>query len=140
MMTAFDFLSITTMQLLILSLGSLAAKKPLLTAFSRDWRAPGLIAAFGVLFYPLALGAGDFDPYRLGYQPALLLTVLALPALYLWWRGQALWLWLLTIDLLAFALGLLESVNFWDYLIDPLLTIACIILAIRNFIRHRATP
>jgi hypothetical protein len=120
--------SITTMQLLVLGI---AGRPP--AAFARAWRAPAMIATFSLLFYPLALGAGDFDPYRLGFQPVLLLTALAVPALALWWRGQTLWLWLLAIDLLAFAFGLLESTNFWDYLIDPLLALVCIRLAMRNY-------
>ena len=124
--------SITTLQLVILGI---AARPPV--AFARGWRAPAMIAAFGLLFYPLALGAGDFDPYRLGFQPALLLAALAAPALVLWWRGQTLWLWLLAIDLFAFAFGLLESTNFWDYLIDPILVIACISLATRNYTANR---
>jgi hypothetical protein len=124
--------SITTLQLLILAI---AGRAP--TAFARGWRAPTLIAVFSLLFYTLALGVGDFDPYRLGFHPVLLLTLLALPALLLWWRGQPLWLWLLAFDLLAFAAGLLESTNFWDYLTDPLLALACIILAVRNYIISR---
>jgi hypothetical protein len=124
--------SITTMQLLILCI---FLRPP--TAFTRGWHAPALLAAFSLIFYPLCLGLGDFDPYRTGFQPAPLLTVLAVPALLLWWRGQPLWLWLLAVDLLAFALGLLESTNFWDYLIDPLLAFACIILAARNYAASR---
>ncbi len=119
--------SITTLQLLALGV---AGRPP--AAFARAWRASAIIAAFSLLFYALALGAGDFDPYRLGFQPALLVAALALPALLLWRRGQTLWLWMLAINLLAFAFGLLESTNFWDYLIDPLLAIACITLALRN--------
>ena len=119
--------SITTMQLLALGL---AGRTP--DAFGRDWRAPASIAGAAALFYAMALGLGDFDPYRLGYQPILLLALLAVPALLLWSRGRALWLWLLAVDLLAFAAGLLESTNFWDYLIDPLLAAACVILALRN--------
>ena len=119
--------SFTTLQLLVLGL---AGRPP--AAFARGWRAPAAIAAFSLLFYPLALGAGDFDPWRLGFQPAPLLAVMALPTLWLWWRGRPLWFWLLLIDFLAFAAGLLESSNFWDYLIDPLLAISSMVLAVRN--------
>lgn len=125
--------SITTLQLLVLSLIS---RRP--AAFSQDWRGPALIALVAALFYPLALGWGDFDPYRLGYQPWRLVLVLTLPALYCWWRGQSIWLWLLAVDLLAWAAGLLESRNLWDTLLDPLLAVACLILALRNAWRsHR---
>lgn len=129
--------SITTLQLVALSL---AGRAP--TALARDWRAPAVIAGVGLAFYPLALGLGDFDPYRLGYQPSLVLALLAVPALLLWWRGQTLWLWLLAVDLLAFAADLLESTNFCDYLIDPLLVAACTALALRNGLaaRRRIQP
>jgi hypothetical protein len=127
--------SITTVQLLALAV--LGRSPP---AFAADWRAPALIAGIGMLFYALALGVGDFDPYRLGFQPVLLVTTVAVPALAFGWRGQALWLWLLAIDLLAFAAGALESTNFWDYLLDPLLAIACVILALRNCAAGRRQP
>ena len=65
-------------------------------------------------------------------QPLPLLAALAVPALLLWWRGNPLWLWLLAIDLAAWAAGLLESPNLWDTLLDPLLAIACLVLALRN--------
>ncbi len=124
--------SITSLQLLALVLFGRAP-----AAFAEGWRGPALIALLAAVFYPLALGLGDVDPYRLGYQPWLLLSALALPALYCWWHGQALWLWLLAIDLLAWAAGLLESPNLWDTLLDPLLALACLVLAVRNGWRTR---
>ena len=119
--------SITSLQLLVIAL---AGARP--AALCQDWLPPALIAATGSAFYALALGSGPFDPYRYGYQPVILVVLLALAALYLWRRGQSLWLWLLVIDLLAFALGLPESTNLWDTLLDPLLILACGVLAVRN--------
>ncbi|GAB2180499.1 hypothetical protein DLREEDagrD3_07220 [Denitratisoma sp. agr-D3] len=127
--------SITTLQLLVLSLVSRRPK-----AFTEDWQGPALIAFAAALFYPLSLGLGDFDPYRLGYQPWRLILVLTLPALYCWWRGHNLWLWLLSIDILAWAAGLLESPNFWDTLLDPLLAVACLYMALRNAWRRWRRP
>ena len=121
--------SITTVQLLILSLLGLTP-----TAFSRGWRGPAFIVAIAALLYPMALGLGDVDPYRLGYQPWVLVAVLGAAAVAAWWRGQPLYLWLLAVDLLAFAAGLQESTNFWDYVLDPLLTLAMIVLLIRKAI------
>ncbi len=119
--------SVTTLQLLSLAL---LGRTP--AALASGWRGPASIALAGLVLYPLALGLSDVDLYRLGYQPALLLAALSLPALILWWRGNALWLWLLSIDLGAWAAGLLESPNLWDTLLDPLLVSACLILALRN--------
>jgi hypothetical protein len=59
---------------------------------------------------------------------------MAVPALARWWQGRTLGLWLLAIDLLAFACGILESTNFWDYAVDPLLASACLVLAFRNYL------
>lgn len=119
--------SVTSVQLLFLVL---AGRTP--TAFTTGWRAPAVIAIIAALFYPLALGATDFDPYRLGYAPVLLLLPLAITAAVLWHRGQSIWLWLLAIDLLVWALGLPESPNLWDTLLDPLLAFFCIALTVRN--------
>lgn len=123
--------SISALQLLLLAL---LGRPP--ATLSRGWRAPLCIGLAGLLFYVLALGGaiklGLPDPYRFGFQPAALLGALALPAFILCWRGQTLWLWLLSIDLAVFAFDLHASRNFWDVLIDPQLVIVCLILAYRN--------
>jgi len=119
--------SVTTLQLLALSL----AGRPAAVG-----RAPAVaLALFGLAFYPLALGLGDFDPYRLGYPgwPALaLVAALAAAALLAWQRGRALWLWLLAVDLAVYGAGLPESGNLWDALFDPLLVAAALIAATRR--------
>lgn len=130
--------SATTLQLLLLAL---LARSP--ASFASNWRAPLLIGLAGLVFYALALGGapllGIADPYRLGYQPQLLVAVLTLPALYLWWRDRPLWLGLFSVDLFVFAADWHSSPNFWDLLIDPPLILACLILAWRNRPR-RARP
>lgn len=122
--------SVTTVLLVLLSLCN---RSP--AVLVQDWRLPAAIAAIATVFYIMALGWGDFDPYRLGYQPWGLIAVLALPALYAWWRGHALPMWILAADVLTFATGLPESTNLWDTLLDPLLAMACLVLAIRNGLR-----
>ena len=119
--------SITTVQLLILSLLGFTP-----TVFSRGWRGPAFIVAIAALLYPMALGLGAVDPYRFGYQPWLLVAMLGAAAIAAWWRDQPLYLWLLVVDLLAFAAGLQESTNLWDTLLDPLLAVAALSLLIRN--------
>ena len=76
------------------------------------------VLGLGVFLYPAALGFVTFDSYRLGYHWSFGLVVLALSAL------AALKNYLATGICLAFAvltwkLKLHESVNLWDYLIDP---------------------
>ena len=129
--------SITTLQLLVISF---AGKAP--PALRYGYRVPLCIALLAAALYASALGPGNIDLYRLGYQPAALITVLGTVTLIAWWRKQALWLWLLTIDLIAWRIGSgggwLESTNLWDYLLDPLLMLAMLALAWRNGYRaHR---
>ena len=79
-----------------------------------------LVAAGGLVLYPLALGLGPFDPYRLGYaNPWFLAGLLAL-AVAAGLRRLALVTWCLALAVLAWAVGVYESRNLWDYLVDPL--------------------
>lgn len=131
--------SVTTMQLLLLAL---FARPP--ASFASGWRAPLLVGLAGLGFYALALGGapllGIADPYRLGYQPQLLVAALSVPALYFWWRDQPLWLGLFAVDLLVFAADWHSSPNLWDLLIDPQLVAACLYLAWRNRASRTAVP
>lgn len=77
--------------------------------------------AVALIFYPLALGWGPFDPYGLGYRPLPLLLALVPLAAWLAWRRRDAWLLLLAIDLVAYAAGLFA--NLWDALLDPLLAV-----------------
>jgi hypothetical protein len=115
-------LSVTSLLLLVLYLArSLAA---------RDARAPGAaargrlqltLAAVAIVFYPLALGWGGFDPYRLGYGSHGLLVGLLGLALWAAARSVALPAAAIALAVLAWSLGWYESPNLWDYLMDPLL-------------------
>lgn len=125
--------SITTVQLLLLTLSGAA-----LADLRHGWRVPALAVVAGALLYASALGPWNIDLYRLGYQPAYLVALTGALALAAWWRGQALYLWLLVIDLFAWRMGWLESTNFWDSLLDPLLLFVMLALALRNGYRaHR---
>jgi hypothetical protein len=81
------------------------------------------IALAALFLYPLALGWGDWDAYRLGWSgPALWLALLVL-SLSCWARGLKLLPVLVALALLAWTAGVLESRNLWDYLIDPWLAL-----------------
>jgi hypothetical protein len=83
-------------------------------------------AAFAVFLYPLALGWGDWDSYRLGWgSPGLWVALLVL-SLACWGRGLRLLPVLIALGLFAWAIGVLESTNLWDYLIDPWLAVGAI--------------
>ncbi len=94
-----------------------------------DWKPLGvrtalalqcLVTAGGLVLYPLTLGVGLWDPYRLGYgEPWFLGPLAALAAATLFFD-----LFFVTgclaLGVLAWSLGALESRNLWDYLLDPL--------------------
>jgi hypothetical protein len=82
-----------------------------------------LAAAGGLLLYPLTLGFGPSDPYRLGFADPSLLCALLLLA------GGALVARLhfvascLAVSVLAWAAGTAESRNLWDYVLDPIVAV-----------------
>ena len=119
--------SVTTLQLLLLAL---AGRTP--PALHSGWRAPAFVAVVAAALYASALGPWNLDLYRFGYQPAALVAAFGALALIAWWQGQPLYLWLLAIDLIAWRAGCLESTNFWDALLDPLLMFAMLALILRN--------
>jgi hypothetical protein len=79
----------------------------------------GLIALAALALYPMALGIGAYDPYRLGYGNAPFVTTVLLIALAAWY-WKIYWVALcIACSTLAWVVGWYESNNFWDYLLDP---------------------
>ena len=83
----------------------------------------GLVAVAALFLYPFALGWTPFDPYALGYGSIALVTALFLAALAAWRYGLQPVAVVVTAAGLAYLLGLYESRNLWDYLLDPLAAI-----------------
>jgi len=104
-----------------------------------------LIALAALALYPMALGVGAYDPYRLGYGDPLFVSALLLLALAAWfWKSTLIALYI-AFATLAWAVGWYESNNLWDYLIDPFVSIyalcAIIIQAAKRLInRQRSEP
>lgn len=115
-------LSIATLLLLGLSLVRSFSNRVLVEDRNRNalLRAILIVAA---VFYPLILGLGMFDPYRLGY--ANLWFMLALFALAIWssLRYSTLLALSMALAVAAWSAGWYESPNLWDYLLDPWLAI-----------------
>lgn len=108
--------------------GTSAGKTPLLA----------LIALAALLFYPLALGVGGFDPYRLGYGhdgllAALLLLALGAVWLRVYWVAVA-----IALAVLAWSAGWYESPNLWDYLMDPLVATYAVVTTLLRLVRRPA--
>ena len=119
-----------SLTLLALALLQLADKTPSPLSFRP---ALGLLV-FAVPFYAASLGLGSFDPYALGYQPTMLLAVLAPFGLALWWKRQDAWLAILAADLAGYASGVFA--NLWDVLLDPLLVLLALIIVLRQSVVH----
>ena len=92
---------------------------------------PILIAVVAILFYPFALGFTMFDPYAWGYHSSVFVgTVLLVAAIYFFAKHS----WetlMLAIALIAWSIHWHESMNLWDYLLDPFLAVWAIGLSIR---------
>lgn len=82
-----------------------------------------LIALAALALYPMALGAGAFDPYRLGYGDPLFVPALLLLTLAAWFWKRPLIALCIALATLAWAIGWYESNNLWDYLLDPFVAI-----------------
>lgn len=103
-----------------------------------------LIALLALALYPMALGLGAFDPYRLGYGDPRLIAALLLIALLAWLRRFNLIALCIALAVLAWAAGWYESNNLWDYLLDPFVSIyalsAMTISAVQRFFPLRQGP
>ena len=121
-------LSIGTMVMMVFYV--LRTRRP--RRFSRfDHELPFAAAALllvAVIFYPMALGLTLTDPYGHGYYPTVLSALLLAVAC---WAVLARW-YLVALVIVAayagFAGRWLESDNLWDYLFDPVLVAAALIL------------
>jgi hypothetical protein len=112
-------LSVTAVLLLLHALLRPVFGWPAIDARSR-LALQALVAAGGLALYPMALGLGQFDPYRLGYaNPWFLAGLLALALAAILGRLTPVAVFL-ALAVLAWAVGGYESRNLWDYLVDPL--------------------
>ena len=91
-----------------------------------------LIALAALVFYPMALGVGVYDPYRLGYGDPIFLSALALLALAAWFWKFPLIAMCISLATLAWSVSWYESGNLWDYLLDPFVSVyALAVLSVR---------
>jgi len=75
-------------------------------------------AGAAVVLYPAALGVGGFDPYALGWSDPGVAAAAAVGGVLLALAGNRFGTVLLVAGI-SRHLGLLESDNAWDYLVDP---------------------
>ena len=123
-------LSMGTMALMVFYI--LRSRWP--TRFSRfDHELPFAAAALvltAVFFYPMSLGLTMVDPYAHGYYgtvlSALLLTLVCWALLARWYLVAL----VIVVAYAGFAGQWLESSNLWDYLFDPVLMAAAVLLLV----------
>ncbi|MFL1417810.1 hypothetical protein ACI77M_16625 [Pseudomonas fildesensis] len=89
-----------------------------------------LFGALSLLLYPATLGLTYFDPYRWGFNPRPMIVLVGAMALLMVALRNRLAVWMLAVGTLAFALRLKASENYWDYLVDPLLTGYCLVAGV----------
>jgi hypothetical protein len=109
-----------------------------------DWREQralcGLLGVAAASLYPCALGLTPFDPYGLGYGSPTFLTVLALIALSAWRARLQVVALVVVVAVCAFSLGVYDSRNLWDYLIDPLGCGFALVHLARSAFRRSLSP
>jgi len=88
-------------------------------------------ALLGLVLYPATLGLSSLDPYRFGFEPGLLLLVSAAAALAFCFLGNCVASLALILTGLAFMLDLKDSLNYWDYLVDPVLFVYSLSVVLR---------
>jgi hypothetical protein len=82
-----------------------------------------MVLTAGVVLYPASLGMAMADPWQWGFEPRWMITLTGLMAVLMGLAGGWTLAMLLGMATMAFVLGLKESPNYWDYLLDPLLVI-----------------
>jgi len=111
-------LSITTLVLLLAAVYQKLSGKDVLAGQERKLILCS-VAMLGLVFYPLALGVGQVDPYAWGYAGSYMPAVLLVVSLLLFMRQFYVFASIVLAVVLAWNMGLLQSVNLWDYLLDP---------------------
>ena len=79
------------------------------------------VTIIGLLFYPLSLGLSSFDPYSTGYSASILIVLTVVLLVYGMRKGYLVLSASMLLALWAYLLGLMESDNLFDYLLDPML-------------------
>jgi hypothetical protein len=97
----------------------------------------GLLAVAALFLYPFALGWTPFDPYALGYGSIAFVTVLLLVTLAAWHARLKLVVSVVLVGALAYLVGVYESRNLWDYLIDPLVAVYALAVLSARFLAAR---
>ncbi|MEO6908756.1 MAG: hypothetical protein ABI210_12795 [Abditibacteriaceae bacterium] len=83
----------------------------------------GIIVLGALALYPLALGIGYVDPYRLGFGDVWFLAALFIIALAAYLKRYYLIALCIALAVLAWSVGWNEANNLWNYLLDPFVAV-----------------
>lgn len=89
-----------------------------------------------IFLYPMTLGLGPYDPYELGFNPLLLLTLLAVLGSYAVYNKYVISTSVILIVLVGYWFRSLDTENLWNYFIDPIVSIFAIFYLLRSFYRR----
>jgi hypothetical protein len=78
-----------------------------------------------LVLYPAALGLSYIDSYAWGFDFKILFLLIAICGITLALKSFFLVAMILTLVLFGYIFQVQTSLNFWDYLVDPLLVITC---------------
>jgi hypothetical protein len=128
-------LSITSQVLLALTLLKfLAGWQPFQ---KRERTFLGSIIVLGALvLYPLALGIGYTDPYRLGFGNVWFLAALFFIAFIAYLKQLPLIALCIALAVLAWSVGWNEANNLWNYLLDPFVAVYAVGALINGGLRQ----
>lgn len=124
---------------------SLAVLRPALLPAAPSARTAAMLtaAAAAFLYLPLVTGSPflGLDLHGMGWQPAILLAWFGGWSAFAWYRGAGRWVAVLSLSLLAWGVGAVESDNLLDAAVDPGLVAAGAAVAVRGVrISRRAVP
>ena len=94
---------------------------PVVTDMTEVGKVMRAITIIGLVFYPLSLGLTPFDPYSTGYSASILIVLTVILLVYGMRKGYLVLSASMLLALWAYLLGLMESDNLFDYLLDPML-------------------
>lgn len=93
-----------------------------------------VVIVVGCVFYPMTMGFTLMDPYAWGYAPRWMLLVCLLLTVVLEFCRQRTAANLILLSVAAYVPRLMESTNLWDYLLDPILFLICLVGCVTKLI------
>ncbi|MFN8769527.1 MAG: hypothetical protein ACK5Z5_01230 [Neisseriaceae bacterium] len=124
----------TTLFLFILLLNNLCqfSTKPLINTPSA-----AILVIICTILYLSVFGIIPIDVYDLGFVPNVYFLCILGIVLLIIWRFSNLNAWILLIAFITYYFRLKDSINLWDYLIDPLLWVYAIIFLFKQLVYKR---